>query len=270
MASIPVPSISHAPTAQQPGRSSESAVGGAVSIDPTPAANHALVRLENVTKSYAEGGQTRAVLQGVSANFPEGQFTAIRGRSGSGKSTLLNLIAGIDSPTSGDIFVGPVCITNLSPRARTLFRRDNLGFIFQFFNLIPTLTVLENVRLPAELAGRPEAALRARALELLDRVGLADRRDVFPDRLSGGEQQRVAIARALAQDPRLVLADEPTGNLDDKTGNAVMDLLDSVTRQIGKTLIVVTHSRQIAGRADLVLDMHEGKLAKLEVAAPHD
>jgi putative ABC transport system ATP-binding protein len=227
----------------------------------------ALVRLDNVTKSYLEGGQNRAVLQGVSASFQEGEFTAIRGRSGSGKSTLLNLIAGIDAPTSGDICVGEVVITRLSQRERTLFRRDNLGFIFQFFNLIPTLTVIENVRLPGELAGRPEASLRARALELLDLVGLADRRDVFPDRLSGGEQQRVAIARALAQNPRLLLADEPTGNLDDKTGNTVMALLDSVTRAAGKTLIMVTHSRQIAARADRVFEMSGGELKPLEAAS---
>jgi putative ABC transport system ATP-binding protein len=224
---------------------------------------HPLVRLENVTKSYAEGAQTRVVLQGVSARFIEGQFSAIRGRSGSGKSTLLNLIAGIDSPSSGDIYVGDICLTRLNQRERTLFRRDNLGFIFQFFNLIPTLTVIENVRLPGELAGRPETALRARTLELLELVELADRRDVFPDRLSGGEQQRVAIARALAQDPRLVLADEPTGNLDDKTGNAVMSLLDSVTRRAGKTLVMVTHSRQIAARADQVFEMSGGELKPL-------
>ena len=229
--------------------------------------DNALVRLDHVTKSYLEGGQTRAVLQGVSASFLEGQFTAIRGRSGSGKSTLLNLIAGIDSPSGGDITIGQVVINRLSQRERTLFRRDNLGFIFQFFNLIPTLTVIENVRLPGELASRPDATLRARALELLDLVGLADRQDVFPDRLSGGEQQRVAIARALAQNPRLVLADEPTGNLDDKTGNAVMALLDSVTRQAGKTLIMVTHSRQIAGRADQVFEMAGGELQPVESAS---
>jgi putative ABC transport system ATP-binding protein len=231
-----------------------------------PPVDHPLVRLEKVTKSYVEGAQTRAVLEGVTAGFAEGQFTAIRGRSGSGKSTLLNLIAGIDAPTSGDIFIGPVRVTGLSQRERTVFRRDNLGFIFQFFNLIPTLTVIENVRLPGELAGRPEAGLRERALELLEQVGLADRRDVFPDRLSGGEQQRVAIARALAQDPRLVLADEPTGNLDDKTGDAVMNLLDSVTRQAGKTLIMVTHSRQLAARADRVFDMSGGMLRTMEPA----
>ncbi len=205
----------------------------------------------------------RAVLASVTASFLAGQFTAIRGRSGSGKSTLLNLIAGIDSPTAGEIYVGDVCVTRLSARQRTLFRRDNLGFIFQFFNLIPTLTVLENIR----LAGRAEAPLRARSLELLDLVGLADRRDVFPDRLSGGEQQRVAIARALAQDPRLLLADEPTGNLDDKTGNTVMSLLDSVTRQAGKTLVMVTHSRQIAARADRVFEMAGGELKRLADAS---
>jgi putative ABC transport system ATP-binding protein len=163
--------------------------------------------------------------------------------------------------------VGDVCVTGLSGRERTLFRRDNLGFIFQFFNLIPTLTVLENIRLPGELAGRAEAPLRARSLELLELVGLADRRDVFPDRLSGGEQQRVAIARALAQDPRLLLADEPTGNLDDKTGNAVMALLDAVTRQAGKTLVMVTHSRQMAARADQVFEMAGGELKPLADAS---
>ncbi|MEP7357300.1 MAG: ABC transporter ATP-binding protein, partial [Anaerolineales bacterium] len=214
-----------------------------------------IVRLENVTKDFIEGGQTRTVLRGVSASFEEGQFIAIRGRSGSGKSTLLNLMAGIDMPSSGDIVIAGVTVTRLSQRERTIFRRDNLGFIFQFFNLIPTLTVLENVRLPAELASRPD-----QAMALLERVGLADRRDVFPDKLSGGEQQRVAIARALAQNPRLVLADEPTGNLDEKTGDTIMALLDSVTRQAGKTLIMVTHSRLLAAQADVVLEMAHGHL----------
>jgi putative ABC transport system ATP-binding protein len=218
-----------------------------------------IVRLENVTKDYAEGAATRAVLRGVSAAFEAGRVTAIRGRSGSGKSTLLNLIAGLDTPTAGDIYIGDVCVTALSPRKRARFRRDHLGFIFQFFNLIPTLTVLENVRLPAELAGRGPAAA-ADALRLLDAVGLADRPGVFPDRLSGGEQQRVAIARALAQNPRLLLADEPTGNLDDRTGDAVMTLLDTMTRQAGKSLILVTHSRQIAARADTIYEMHAGAL----------
>ena len=149
-------------------------------------------------------------------------------------------------------------LPRLDPTARTLFRRDHMGFVFQFFNLIPTLTVLENVLLPAELASVRGA--RGRALELLARVGLEDRARSFPDRLSGGEQQRVAIARALVRDPRLVLADEPTGNLDDATGAAVLDLLDSVTRRAGKTLLLVTHSAEVAARADRVLTIEGGRL----------
>ena len=218
-----------------------------------------IVRLEHVTKDYLEGAQTRTVLRGVSAGFEAGHFVAIRGRSGSGKSTMLNLIAGIDLPSSGRIYIGAVCVTDLRPRERTLFRRDNLGFIFQFFNLIPTLTVLENVRLPAELAGKTPSPQDS-ALDLLEQVGLADRRGVYPDKLSGGEQQRVAIARALAQNPRLVLADEPTGNLDDKTGDTIMALLDRMTRQAGRSLIMVTHSRQIAAQADDIFEMHGGEL----------
>ena len=221
-----------------------------------------IIRLENLSKDYAEGGKTRPVLRHCNAALEEGRFVAIRGRSGSGKSTLLNLIAGIDAPTSGDIYIDDVRVTRLSARERTLFRRDRIGFVFQFFNLIPTLTVLENVLLPAELANRNGVATRAQALALLDRVGLADRLAVFPDKLSGGEQQRVAIARALLLNPRLVLADEPTGNLDAKTGDEIMHLLDEMTRRAGKTLIMVTHSRQIAARADRVLTIQDGQLVE--------
>jgi putative ABC transport system ATP-binding protein len=219
-----------------------------------------LIRLDRVSKDYTEGTKTRVVLREASATVAEGEFVAIRGRSGSGKSTLLNLLAGIDLPTAGDVYVKGVCLNRLSPRARTLFRRDHLGFVFQFFNLIATLTVQENVQLPAELPGGPrgEAARRARAL--LDQVGLLDRALDFPDRLSGGEQQRVAIARALVQDPKLLLADEPTGNLDDATGEAVLGLLDRVTRQAGRTLVLVTHSPLVAARADRVLAIEDGRL----------
>jgi putative ABC transport system ATP-binding protein len=217
-----------------------------------------LVRLDRVTKDFTEGLVTRHVLREADLAIAAGTFVAIRGRSGSGKSTVLNLVAGIDRPTSGDVFVDETCVTRLSPRDRTLYRRDHMGFVFQFFNLIPTLTVLENVLLPAELGG--DTAARARALDLLERVSLADRRDTFPDRLSGGEQQRVAIARALVRDPRLVLADEPTGNLDETTGIAVMDLLDAVTRRAGKTLLLVTHSREVAALADQVFTIEEGHL----------
>jgi putative ABC transport system ATP-binding protein len=219
-----------------------------------------LIRLDRVSKDYTEGTKTRVVLRETTAAIAEGEFVAIRGRSGSGKSTLLNLMAGIDLPSSGDLFIAGVCLSRLSPRDRTLFRRDHLGFVFQFFNLIPTLTVIENVQLPAELSGGSarDAARRARAL--LDQVGLLDRADDFPDRLSGGEQQRVAIARALVQDPKLLLADEPIGNLDDATGEAVLALLDRTTRQAGRTLVLVTHSAQVAARADRVLTIEEGHL----------
>ena len=218
----------------------------------------ALVRLDRVTKDFTEGQVTRHVLREADLAVAQGSFVAIRGRSGSGKSTVLNLVAGIDRPTAGEVYVGDTCVTRLSPRDRTLYRRDHMGFVFQFFNLIPTLTVLENVLLPAELGG--DAAAQPRASDLLERVGLWDRRDTFPDRLSGGEQQRVAIARALVRDPRLVLADEPTGNLDDATGVAVMELLEAVTRRAGRTLLLVTHSREVAALADQVFTIEDGHL----------
>jgi len=217
----------------------------------------ALVRLDRVTKDYSEGRELRQVLKDASLEVGEGEFVAIRGRSGSGKSTVLNLVAGIDQPSSGEIYFAGQALSRLGAHERTLLRRDHVGFVFQFFNLIPTLRVLENVLLPAELSGRDEAR---RASELLERVGLADRASSFPDRLSGGEQQRVAIARALVCDPRLVLADEPTGNLDDATGATVMGLLDALTRRAGKTLLLATHSREVAALADRVLTIEGGRL----------
>jgi putative ABC transport system ATP-binding protein len=217
-----------------------------------------VIRLDRVSKSYTEGAETRQVLRETTVEFLEGELVAIRGRSGSGKSTLLNLVAGIDSPTRGEVWVEGTSLSRLSPSARTLFRRDRLGFVFQFFNLIPTLTVLENVRLPLELRGIPAAEAAGKARSLLAEVSLADREPAFPDRLSGGEQQRVAIARALVQDPRIVLADEPTGNLDDATGEAVLALLDRVTRQAGRTLLLVTHSPHVAARADRIYTIEEG------------
>ncbi len=222
-----------------------------------------IVRLDRVSKEYHEGVETRAVLREASAEFAPGEVVAVRGRSGSGKSTLLNLLAGIDLPSAGDVWVDGVCLSRLSARDRTLFRRDHLGFVFQFFNLIPTLTALENVRLPAELAGADPGAVEGRARELLAQVGLADRAADFPDRLSGGEQQRVAIARALVAGPRLLLADEPTGNLDDLTARAVMDLLERLARADERTLVIATHSAQVAARADCVYAIEEGHLIAL-------
>jgi putative ABC transport system ATP-binding protein len=222
--------------------------------------NHGFIRLHGLHKGFQEGGQKRSVLREADAELARGEFVAILGKSGSGKSTLLNLISGIDLVDEGDIWVNGLRLTSLDERRRTLFRRQNIGFIFQFFNLIPTLTVWENVVLPLELAGMDNGEARRRAGTLLEAVGLLDRRGTFPDRLSGGEQQRVAIARALVHDPVLVLADEPTGNLDGETGRQVMDLLDRLTRQQGKNLILVTHSDEAAAYADRILILRDGKL----------
>jgi len=222
--------------------------------------NNGFIRLENLSKSYREGAQTRIVLRDVDAVFGRGEGVAIVGRSGSGKSTLLNLIGGIDHVDSGTVWVAGQNLTALGEHQRTLFRRRNVGFIFQFFNLIPTLTVWENVVLPLELAGTANGEIARRTAPLLDEVGLLDRRGTFPDRLSGGEQQRVAIARALVHDPLLVLADEPTGNLDEDTGRHIMAILDRLTRQAGKNLILVTHSTEAAAYADRVMTLHDGQL----------
>jgi putative ABC transport system ATP-binding protein len=222
--------------------------------------NDTIVRITQLSKSFEEGGDYRIVLDNVNGQFLSGEFVVLLGKSGSGKSTLLNLISGIEKPTSGAIAINGVHITDLSERERTLFRRDHIGFVFQFFNLIPTLTVLENVTLPQELAGRSTREASEQALALLDRVGLADRLDTFPDKLSGGEQQRVAIARALAHDPLLVLADEPTGNLDEETGDLVLDLLLELTRSADKTLIMATHNPEVVPLADRVFSIHDGRL----------
>jgi putative ABC transport system ATP-binding protein len=219
--------------------------------------------LENVTKSYDEAGQGRLVLDRANTTVADGEFLAVRGRSGSGKSTLLNLVAGIDSPSEGAVFVGSVCVNRLSAQDRALLRRARVGFVFQAFNLIPTLTAIENVALSVELQGISAREARERGLDMLERVGLADRRDTFPDRLSGGEQQRIAIARAVVHGPALVLADEPTGNLDDKTGEAALDLLQELTRTAGKALLLATHSPPVAARADREISIEGGRLVTL-------
>lgn len=236
-----------------------------------------LVRLDKLSKSYVEAGTSRLILDELNQSFNEGEFICLLGKSGSGKSTLLNLISGIDEPTSGDVFIRDISsqnhinnpttngapefssITGLTERKRTLFRRQHIGIVFQFFNLIPTLTVLENVTLPLELAGGSQDEI-ANASHLLDRVGLADRIATYPDKLSGGEQQRVAIARALVHDPLLILADEPTGNLDEETGDTVLSLLLELTRGAGKTLIMATHAADVAQQANRVLHLVQGKL----------
>ena len=233
-----------------------------IQTTPTPSgidqtsADTPVIRLIELSKSYQEGEKTRRVLESASAEFMQGEFVAILGKSGTGKSTLLNVISGIDDVDAGEIWFRDQNLTALNERQRTLFRRQYIGFIFQFFNLIPTLTVWENVVLPLELVGMRDTGV---AEMLLEEVGLLNRRETFPDKLSGGEQQRVAIARALVHDPLLVLADEPTGNLDEETGKRILDLLDRLTRRRGKNLVMVTHNIDAANYADRILHLREGK-----------
>ena len=214
------------------------------------------ILIQGLSKTYLEGAHQRQVLNNVSAEFEVGKVHAVVGRSGSGKSTLLNLIAGIDLPDAGVIQVAGLNITDFDERRRTLLRRQHIGIIFQFFNLITSLTVAENVRLPLELNGQSNSAQRAR--QALDRVGLGDRSDSFPMVLSGGEQQRVAIARAIVHQPSIILADEPTGNLDDTVAAQVFLALTN-TRG-GSTVIIVTHSMELAKQCDYQWHLHSGQL----------
>ena len=216
-----------------------------------------IISLNQVSKSYLEGNISRLVLDSISAELQEGECVALFGRSGSGKSTMLNLISGIDKPDNGSIMIQDKDITRLSELERTLFRRSHIGFIYQFFNLIPTLTVLENVMLPLELNNKRDESL---VKSLLDEVSLLNRQDEYPDRLSGGEQQRVAIIRALVHDPLIVLADEPTGNIDQETGNQIIKILEKLVRKRNKTMILVTHSQEIASFADRHLLLENGVL----------
>jgi putative ABC transport system ATP-binding protein len=224
-----------------------------------------LVRLTEITKVY-QGGVTGA-LNGVSLTVEEGEFTAIMGPSGSGKSTLLNLVAGLDRPSSGSVTVAGTDLASLGEAGLARFRRDRIGFVFQFFHLLPNLTVLENVLIPAQLKGRESAEAPARTL--LVQLGIEELADRYPARLSGGQQQRVAIARALINQPTLLLADEPTGALDTKSGDQVMELLAEVHRQ-GQTIILVTHDAKLATRhAARVVSMMDGRViddARLETA----
>jgi len=227
---------------------------------PSPA-----LRLRGIERAFREGNEVRTVLRGLDLDVAAGEFVALLGPSGSGKSTLLNLIAGIDVPDAGIVEVDGVAVHTLSERERTLLRRDRMGFIFQFFNLIPTLTVEENLLLSLELAGMVSAEGVARARMLLAEVGLTGRERSWPDRLSGGEMQRVALARALVHRPALVLADEPTGNLDRRTGERVLDLLVSLVRESGTTLVMATHSEAAAGRADRVFELADGRLVDVHL-----
>ncbi len=220
-----------------------------------------VLSFRDVTKSYAlVGGATHDALRGVSADVRGARAVALIGRSGSGKSTFLHLAAGIDAPTRGAVRLLGNDLAVLSDRERTLARREGVGLVFQFFHLIPHLSVEDNVLVPALIAGRDLAPMRVRARELLGRVGLADRARQPVQTLSGGEMQRVALCRALLRRPRLVLADEPTGNLDEATGQIVMDLLLRMTREEGGALVYATHSRELAALADETWQLHSGVL----------
>jgi putative ABC transport system ATP-binding protein len=218
------------------------------------------IQLSGLEHVYREGGAEQPVLRGLDLVLRKGETVALLGRSGSGKSTLLNLLSGIDLPERGEVRVGGIELSGLTERERTLFRRRHIGFIYQFFNLIPTLTALENVAFMLELNGAGARVSQARAEGLLARLGLQGKEARFPSRLSGGEQQRVAIARALAHSPALVLADEPTGNLDAKSGAAALALLHELLAETGGTLLLVTHSLSVARSCGRVLTLVDGRL----------
>src|SRR3954470_5362212 len=217
-----------------------------------------MIELREVSKTVTSGAEPLTILYPLTTSIPRGQFVAIVGPSGSGKSTLLGLLAGLDAPTSGSVWIDGVDITKLDEDALAKLRGEKIGFVFQFFHLIPSLTAHENVAVPMEIRGVADARPRARAL--LEEVGLTERGHHYPSQLSGGEQQRVALARALANDPPLLLADEPTGNLDSTTGRQIIDLLLGVHRLRGTTLVLVTHDAELAAVADMSIALRDGRV----------
>src|SRR6266513_5240385 len=228
-----------------------------------------MIELREVSKTVTSGTEPLTILHPLTLEIPRGQFVAIVGPSGSGKSTLLGLIAGLDAPTSGDVLIGGVNITTLGEDRLAKLRGEKIGFVFQFFHLIPSLTAFENIAVPMEIAGSRDA--RARAQTLLDEVGLTGRAHHYPSQLSGGEQQRVALARALANDPPIVLADEPTGNLDSTNGRHIMELLQNIHGTRGTTIVLVTHDAELASLADARIVLRDGRVVETvgaDVALP--
>jgi len=224
-----------------------------------------MIVLRGVSKTVDSGGRPLTILHSLDLTIASGQFLAVLGPSGSGKSTLLGLVAGLDAPTTGEILIDNVDIAKLSEDALAKLRGEKIGFVFQFFHLMPSLTAFENISIPMEIAGRRDAV--ARAKRLLDEVGLADRGHHYPSQLSGGEQQRVAIARALANDPPIILADEPTGNLDSTTGRLIMELLLDVRRTRQTSMMLVTHDADLAALADSRLVLRDGRAVETPLEA---
>lgn len=222
-----------------------------------------MIEVKNIVKTFKSGDTSVTATDNISLSVPDGQFVSIVGRSGSGKSTLLSLLGALEKPTSGSIVVGSQDITRLHDRALIAYRGRTIGFVFQNYNLVPSLSAIENVMLPMEFAKVPKDQRIVRARQLLEHVGLAeDQMKRKPGRLSGGQQQRVAIARALANKPKLILADEPTGNLDSATGKMIFDLLHDLSRSENTTILVVTHDLEIAGKTDRTFKLEDGKLVK--------
>ena len=221
-----------------------------------------MIRCLDVRKNYRQGDNEVAVLSGITVDIPQGQFATIMGPSGSGKSTLLHLMGGLDRPSAGDVLVGERIISQMADDQVTLFRRTKIGFVFQFFNLLPTLTALENITLPFVLDGRPKGKADQRAQFLLDKVGLAHRRNHLPEAMSGGEIQRLAIARAFAFEPPIILADEPTGNLDSKNGAIVLNLLRQINQEDRCTVVMVTHSPEAAKVGDRTICLRDGLIER--------
>jgi len=219
-----------------------------------------IIRIDHLSKSYTRGGQTIPVLRDINLQVARSEFVSLMGPSGSGKSTLLNLIAGIDQPSSGTIEINGVDIATLGEGALADWRAANVGFIFQFYNLMPVLNAFENVELPLLLTRLSRRERKAHVEMTLEMVGLADRMDHYPNELSGGQQQRVAIARALVTDPTLIVADEPTGDLDRATGEEVLKLMDELHRDLGKTIVMVTHDPKAAARASRMIHLEKGVL----------
>ncbi|MCK6470213.1 MAG: ABC transporter ATP-binding protein [Planctomycetes bacterium] len=234
----------------------------------SPDAAEPLIRCRGVKRGYGTAPARTVALAGVDLDVPAGQTLAIVGPSGSGKSTLLHLIGAMEIPDEGEVRVAGRDVTKLADDEAARFRREKIGFVFQFFNLIPTLSSLDNVALPARMAGRGAAEARAKARTLLERVSLGERAESRPDALSGGQQQRVAIARALVNDPRIVLADEPTGALDTASGEAVLKLLLEIVRERGTTLLMATHSEQAVAHAERRIRVEDGRIVADERRAP--